>query len=59
MSEMVEVKVPDIGDIDSVEIIEVLVSIGDQRKFLAVMRELLKKLEFLLVIQLLRVGWLR
>ncbi len=30
MSEMVEVKVPDIGDIDSVEIIEVLVSIGDQ-----------------------------
>ncbi len=30
MSEMVEVKVPDIGDFDEVEIIEVLVSIGDQ-----------------------------
>jgi len=30
MSEMVEVKVPDIGDFDSVEIIEVLVSVGDQ-----------------------------
>lgn len=30
MSEMVEVKVPDIGDFDSVEIIEVLVSAGDQ-----------------------------
>ncbi|MCW9047955.1 MAG: dihydrolipoyllysine-residue acetyltransferase [Gammaproteobacteria bacterium] len=30
MSEMVEVKVPDIGDFDSVEIIEILVSVGDQ-----------------------------
>jgi len=30
MSEMVEVKVPDIGDFDTVEIIEVLVSVGDQ-----------------------------
>jgi len=30
MSEMVEVKVPDIGDFDSVEIIEVLVAVGDQ-----------------------------
>ena len=30
MGEMVEVKVPDIGDFDSVEIIEVLVSVGDQ-----------------------------
>jgi len=30
MSEMVEVKVPDIGDFDTVEIIEVLVSAGDQ-----------------------------
>jgi len=30
MSEMVEVKVPDIGDFDEVEIIEVLVSAGDQ-----------------------------
>jgi len=30
MSEMVEVKVPDIGDFDEVEIIEVLVSVGDQ-----------------------------
>ncbi len=30
MSEMVEIKVPDIGDFDSVEIIEVLVSVGDQ-----------------------------
>jgi len=30
MSEMVKVKVPDIGDFDSVEIIEVLVSVGDQ-----------------------------
>ncbi len=30
MSEMVEVKVPDIGDFDSVEVIEVLVSAGDQ-----------------------------
>lgn len=30
MSEMVEVKVPDIGDFDAVEIIEVLVSVGDQ-----------------------------
>ena len=30
MSEMVEVKVPDIGDFDSVEITEVLVSVGDQ-----------------------------
>jgi len=29
MSEMVEVKVPDIGDFDNVEIIEVLVAIGD------------------------------
>ena len=29
MSEMVEVKVPDIGDFDAVEIIEVLVSPGD------------------------------
>jgi pyruvate dehydrogenase E2 component (dihydrolipoamide acetyltransferase) len=29
MSEMVEVKVPDIGDFDNVEIIEVLVSVGD------------------------------
>ena len=29
MSEMVEVKVPDIGDFDAVEIIEVLVSAGD------------------------------
>ncbi len=30
MSEMVEVKVPNIGDFDEVEIIEVLVSVGDQ-----------------------------
>lgn len=30
MSEMVEVKVPDIGDFDTVEIIEVLVAVGDQ-----------------------------
>ena len=30
MSEMVEVKVPDIGDFDSVEIIEILVAVGDQ-----------------------------
>lgn len=30
MSEMVNVKVPDIGDFDEVEIIEVLVSVGDQ-----------------------------
>ena len=30
MSEMVEVKVPDIGEIDSVEIIEILVEVGDQ-----------------------------
>jgi len=30
MSEMVEVKVPDIGDFDSVEIIEVLVAVGDK-----------------------------
>jgi pyruvate dehydrogenase E2 component (dihydrolipoamide acetyltransferase) len=30
MSEMVEVKVPDIGDFDEVEIIEVLVDVGDQ-----------------------------
>lgn len=30
MSEMVEVKVPDIGDFDSVEIVEVLVAVGDQ-----------------------------
>ena len=30
MSEMVKVKVPDIGDFDEVEIIEVLVSVGDQ-----------------------------
>jgi len=30
MSEMVEVKVPDIGDFDAVEIIEVLVSVGDK-----------------------------
>ena len=30
MSEMVEVKVPDVGDFDSVEIIEVLVAVGDQ-----------------------------
>ncbi|VAW64024.1 Dihydrolipoamide acetyltransferase component of pyruvate dehydrogenase complex, partial [hydrothermal vent metagenome] len=30
MSEMVEVKVPDIGDFESVEIIEVLISVGDQ-----------------------------
>jgi len=30
MSEMVEVKVPDIGDFDAVEIIEVLVAVGDQ-----------------------------
>jgi len=30
MSEMVEVKVPDIGDFDTVEIIEILVSVGDQ-----------------------------
>ena len=30
MSEMVEVKVPDIGDFDAVEITEVLVSVGDQ-----------------------------
>ncbi|MFK5912892.1 MAG: dihydrolipoyllysine-residue acetyltransferase [Woeseiaceae bacterium] len=30
MSEMVEVKVPDIGDFDEVEIIEVLVAVGDQ-----------------------------
>ena len=30
MSEMVEVKVPDIGDFDAVEVIEVLVSAGDQ-----------------------------
>ena len=30
MSEMVEVKVPDIGDFESVEIIEVLVAVGDQ-----------------------------
>jgi pyruvate dehydrogenase E2 component (dihydrolipoamide acetyltransferase) len=29
MSEMVEVKVPDIGDFDNVEIIEVLVAVGD------------------------------
>ena len=29
MSEMVEVKVPDIGDFDEVEIIEVLVAVGD------------------------------
>ena len=29
MSEMVEVKVPDIGDFDDVEIIEVLVAVGD------------------------------
>ncbi len=29
MSEMVEVKVPDIGDFDEVEIIEVLVTVGD------------------------------
>lgn len=29
MSEMVEVKVPDIGDFDGVEVIEVLVSVGD------------------------------
>ena len=29
MSEMVEVKVPDMGDFDDVEIIEVLVSVGD------------------------------
>ena len=29
MSEMVEVKVPDIGDFDEVEIIEVLVAAGD------------------------------
>ena len=30
MSEMVEVKVPDIGDFDEVEIIEVLVAVGDK-----------------------------
>jgi len=30
MSEMVEVKVPDIGDFDDVEIIEVLVAVGDK-----------------------------
>ncbi|MCW9031550.1 MAG: dihydrolipoyllysine-residue acetyltransferase [Gammaproteobacteria bacterium] len=30
MGEMVKVKVPDIGDFDEVEIIEVLVSVGDQ-----------------------------
>ena len=30
MSEMVEVKVPDIGDFDDVEIIEVLVAVGDE-----------------------------
>ncbi len=30
MSEMVEIKVPDIGDFESVEIIEVLISVGDQ-----------------------------
>lgn len=30
MSEMVEVKVPDIGDFDAVEIVEVLVAVGDQ-----------------------------
>ncbi len=30
MSEMVQVKVPDIGDFDEVEIIEVLVAVGDQ-----------------------------
>ena len=29
MSEMVEVKVPDIGDFEGVEVIEVLVSVGD------------------------------
>lgn len=29
MSEMVEVKVPDIGDFDNVEIIEILVAVGD------------------------------
>lgn len=30
MSEMVEVKVPDIGDFDDVEIIEILVAVGDE-----------------------------
>lgn len=30
MSEMLEVKVPDIGDFESVEIIEVLISVGDK-----------------------------
>ncbi len=30
MSEMVEVKVPDIGDFDDVEIIEILVAVGDK-----------------------------
>ena len=32
MSNLVEVKVPDIGDFDSVEVIEVLVKVGDTVK---------------------------